>query len=103
MCYEPTPILMNQLIEKRFLVGQQIGKGSFGDVYEARDIIKQKKVAIKFESHKNTHAQLRNEYQVNLSMLTIVISYVNIIVVVQQPNSIYQYWFAIRIIHRCIS
>lgn len=64
MFYEPTS-LISKLIEKRFLVGQQIGKGSFGDVYEARDNLTGKKVAIKFESHKNTHAQLKNEYQVS--------------------------------------
>lgn len=58
------PIFENQLIENRYVVGQLIGKGSFGDVYEARDNSTGKKVAIKFESRQSTHAQLKNEYRV---------------------------------------
>lgn len=61
---DPPPIFENQLIDKRFVVGQQIGKGSFGDVYDARDNFSGKKVAIKFESRQSTHAQLKNEYRV---------------------------------------
>ncbi|XP_055300770.1 casein kinase I-like [Sitodiplosis mosellana] len=61
---DPSANLQNQLIEKRFLVGRQIGKGSFGDVYEAYDNSNGKRVAIKFEDRQSSHSQLKNEYRV---------------------------------------
>lgn len=55
----------NILIDRRFFVELQIGKGSFGVVYQAKDLIAGKTVAIKFESKSTTHAQLPNEYSVS--------------------------------------
>lgn len=66
---ESSKILQHQLVEKKFVVGRQIGKGSFGDVYEATDIFTGKRVAIKFEDRKSSHSQLKNEYRVWDSML----------------------------------
>lgn len=57
--------LKGQLIEKRFLIGKLVGKGSFGDVYEACDNNNGNKVAVKFEHRRSTHAQLKNEYNVS--------------------------------------
>lgn len=54
----------NQLIEDRFVVGQSIGKGSFGEVFDGYDNISGMRVAIKFESHNSTHKQLENEFKV---------------------------------------
>lgn len=62
---ESVSSLQYQLIEGRFVVGPLIGKGSFGDVYEACDNMTGKKVAIKFENRQSTHAQLKNEYRVS--------------------------------------
>lgn len=59
-------IFENQLIENRFVVGQSIGKGSFGEVYDGRDNVSGVRVAIKFESHNSTHKQLENEYKVSV-------------------------------------
>lgn len=61
--------LQDQLIEKRFTVGRPIGKGSFGDVYEAVDTYTGKRVAIKFEDRRSTHSQLKNEYRVWIFIL----------------------------------
>lgn len=58
------PIFENQIIEKRFVVGRSIGKGSFGEVYDGYDNISGQRVAIKFEDRNGTHSQLENEYQV---------------------------------------
>lgn len=55
----------NVLLDRRFLVELQIGKGSFGVVYQAKDLIAGKMVAIKFESKSSTNAQLPNEYSVS--------------------------------------
>lgn len=54
----------NQLIGDRYVVGQSIGKGSFGEVFDGYDNIRGRRVAIKFESHNSTHKQLENEYKV---------------------------------------
>lgn len=59
----------NQLIEQRFVVGQSIGKGSFGEVYDGYDQISGQRVAIKFESHNTTHKQLQNEYMVRVKII----------------------------------
>ncbi|XP_031622794.1 casein kinase 1-like protein 5 [Contarinia nasturtii] len=59
-----TKILQNQIIEKRWTVGQRIGKGSFGEVYECYDSYTGRKVAIKFEDRTSSHSQLKNEYRV---------------------------------------
>lgn len=56
--------LQDQLIENRFEIGKLIGKGSFGEVYEARDIYTENRVAVKFEIRRNVNSQLKNEYQV---------------------------------------
>lgn len=63
----PTVSFENVLIDKQFLVGPQIGKGSFGVVHQAKDQLNGQTVAIKFESKSSPHAQLANEYRVNLS------------------------------------
>lgn len=62
---DSSTILENQTIEKRFVVGRSIGKGSFGVVYDGYDNISGQRVAIKFEDRNSTHAQLENEYKVN--------------------------------------
>lgn len=63
--------LENQIIEKRFSVGQPIGKGSFGEVYDGYDKITGQRVAIKFEDRNSTHSQLENEYQVRMKTTNI--------------------------------
>lgn len=55
----------NLLIDNRFVVGQSIGKGSFGEVFDGYDNFTGARVAIKFESHDSTHKQLENEYKVS--------------------------------------
>lgn len=60
----PWPSLQGQIIENRFEIGPPIGKGSFGEVYEARDKYTGKGVAVKVENRRSTHSQLKNEYQV---------------------------------------
>lgn len=55
----------NIIIDRRFFVELQIGKGSFGVVYQAKDLVDCKTVAIKFESKSSTNAQLPNEYMVS--------------------------------------
>lgn len=64
---ESSNSLKNQIIEKRFIVGRSIGKGSFGEVYDGYDQITGNRVAIKFENRRtNHHSQLENEHQVEL-------------------------------------
>lgn len=57
------------LIDKQFVVGQQIGKGSFGVVHQAKDRLSGRIVAIKFESKNTPHAQLFNEFRVIISLM----------------------------------
>lgn len=63
---DKSEIFENHVIEGRFVVGQSIGKGSFGEVYDGYDNISGMRVAIKFESHSSTYKQLENEYKVRL-------------------------------------
>lgn len=69
----------NSLIENRYVVGPAIGKGSFGMVYEAKDQISGKTVAIKFENRKNAHTQLQNECRVSIEVICLVIIFINYI------------------------
>ncbi|OMH79380.1 Casein kinase I-like protein [Zancudomyces culisetae] len=46
-----------------YKVGKKIGEGSFGVIYEGVDLIKNKQIAIKFESRKSDAPQLRDEYR----------------------------------------
>lgn len=55
----------SRLIDNRFLLGQLIGKGSFGKVYEAHDKLTGQMCAIKFERREDIQTNLKNEYEVN--------------------------------------
>lgn len=53
-----------RLIDNRFVLGQLIGKGSFGKVYEAHDKYMGQSCAIKFERREDIKTNLKNEYEV---------------------------------------
>lgn len=53
-----------RLIGNRFVIGQLIGKGSFGKVYEAHDKFTGQVCAIKFERRADIQTNLKNEYEV---------------------------------------
>lgn len=54
----------SRLIDNRFVLGQLIGKGSFGKVYEAHDKFTGQQCAIKFERREAIQTNLKNEYDV---------------------------------------
>jgi casein kinase I family protein HRR25 len=56
---EETPIPL--IIDKRFLVGEKIGRGSFGQVYTGRNIKSGEVVAIKMEDIKSRFPQVLYE------------------------------------------
>jgi casein kinase I homolog HRR25 len=52
------------IIDNRFLIGQKIGAGSFGEIYRATDLKTGEIVAAKVESKETKHPQLRYEHMV---------------------------------------
>ncbi|XP_022230315.2 casein kinase I-like [Drosophila obscura] len=54
----------NQLVGGNYLVLEQIGRGSFGDIYSGICMKNNTKVAIKIESHEQEFPQLMNEANV---------------------------------------
>jgi serine/threonine protein kinase len=52
------------VIDSRFLIGQKIGAGSFGEIYRAKDLKTGEIVAAKLEPKETKHPQLRYEYMV---------------------------------------
>lgn len=56
----------SNVIANRFLIQTKsvIGKGSFGSIYKAVDIITGKLVAVKFEKTKHSHCLLEYEYKI---------------------------------------
>jgi casein kinase 1 len=55
-------IVSSNTVANRYVVGRQVGEGSFGIVFKGTNLLNQQRVAIKFESQKNGPPQLRNEY-----------------------------------------
>ena len=55
--------LLGQVINSQYKIRKHLGSGSFGDVYEAEDILTQKIVALKFENGNAPNPQLPNEYK----------------------------------------
>jgi serine/threonine protein kinase len=52
------------VIAGKFRLGKKIGNGSFGTVYEGKDLKHNSKVAIKMESVKNQICSLWNEFKI---------------------------------------
>lgn len=50
------------IIGRQYQVGKKIGQGSFGVIFEGKNILNGQKIALKFESKKNKTLQLRKEY-----------------------------------------
>ena len=52
-------------IHNRFVIGEKIGHGSFGDIYRGIDLAKEnEEVAIKLENSKTRHPQLQYESRI---------------------------------------
>ena len=51
-------------INNRFVIGERIGRGSFGDIYSGHDLQKDEEVAIKLENAKSRHPQLQYESRI---------------------------------------
>ena len=61
-------MMVNQLIEQRWLIQTPFSSGSFGDIYLGVNVITNEKVAIKFESIHTSHPQLYRESQIYRSI-----------------------------------
>lgn len=57
-----------RVIHNRWSVLAPISSGSFGYIYQGRDLITQEKVAIKFECKRSHHPQLFRESQIYRSI-----------------------------------
>ena len=53
--------IVPKIVGKRFIVQKKIGAGSFGSIYEGRDVNNGEQVAIKFENMNSKYPQLINE------------------------------------------
>lgn len=51
-------------VGKKYIIGQKIGSGSFGDIYMGTNVVSGEEVAIKLESIKAKHLQLEYEAKV---------------------------------------
>jgi serine/threonine protein kinase len=53
-----------RVIAGKYIIGEKIGSGSFGDVYQGLCIISNETVALKLERTRSNNSQLENEYRV---------------------------------------
>jgi len=51
-------------VGKKYRVGKRLGSGAFGEIYQGTDVFTSEEVAIKVESIRAEHPQLRHEYKV---------------------------------------
>lgn len=51
-------------VGKKYRVGRRLGSGAFGEIYQGTDVFTSEEVAIKVESIRAEHPQLRHEYKV---------------------------------------
>ena len=56
--------LIGSLVAGKYLIEKRIGKGSFGEIYEALDRTTNKKVGVKVEVSENTYPQLEHERKI---------------------------------------
>lgn len=52
----------SNVVGASYAIGKQIGKGSFGIIFEGINLLNQQQVAIKLEPHRSKAPQLHNEY-----------------------------------------
>jgi len=56
--------ISDRVIQRRFQLEKKLGAGSFGEIFEVRDLQTQKIYACKAENAATKHPQLRLEYDI---------------------------------------